>query len=146
MQHNLIELDLGFHIRGEPFHQKPLFKHRGCRVVGCSDSDSDSGLLIDSNSGSDSVSGFDSKYEINNTYVTSPASLRRPNGNKKRNISYWLWLSFLRMVDLYPSYHSCLITRMNDKAIIKLWLMSKDNCRQSCQTNTTLVSWVGGGS
>ena len=37
----------------------------------CSDSnsDSDSGLLIDSDSGSDSDSGPDMKYKINNTLI-----------------------------------------------------------------------------
>ena len=36
---------------------------------GCSDSDCDSVLLIDSDSHSDSDSGCDTKYKINNTLI-----------------------------------------------------------------------------
>ena len=71
---------------------------------GCSDSDS--GLLIDFDSGSDSDSESDTKCRINNTLIVErvPVSQRK----KKCDISFWLRLSFLRTELLYPSYHSSL--------------------------------------
>ena len=50
---------------------------------GCSSSRSDSGLLIDSDSGSDSGSGSDSKYEINNTLIVE--SLRHQSEEETRH-------------------------------------------------------------
>ena len=51
-------------------HENIILAIRGAESWwGRSDSDSDSGPLIDSDSGSDSDSGPDTKYEINNTLI-----------------------------------------------------------------------------
>ena len=47
---------------------------------------SDSGLLIHSDYGSDSDSGFDGKYEINNTLTVQQVSAVR--AKKERDVSY----------------------------------------------------------
>ena len=54
---------------------------------GCSDSDSDSGLLIDSDSGSDSDSGYDTKNKINNTLIVERVFAVQAK-QKRRDISY----------------------------------------------------------
>ena len=79
---------------------------------GCSDSGPDSGLLIDSHSGSDA------KYEINNTLIFERNSAVQAK-KTKHEISYWLWLAFLRMEDLYHSYHSCLI--FSSESVVAWW-------------------------
>ena len=59
---------------------------------GCFDSDSDSGLLVGSDSGFDSDSGPDAKYKINNTLIVKRISAvqakKKKEKEKKRDISY----------------------------------------------------------
>ena len=52
---------------------------------GCSDSGSDSGLLIDSGSGSDSDSGSDPKYKMSNIVIVERVSAVQA---RRRNIAF----------------------------------------------------------
>ena len=69
---------------------------------GCFDSHSDSGLLIDSDSGTDT------KYKTNNTLIVEGVSAVQA---KKRNVTFPIDFVF-RTGDFYPSYLSCLPDRI----------------------------------
>ena len=79
---------------------------------GCSDSDS--GLLIDSVSGSDCDSGSDTKYKINNTLIVGGVSTVRAKKNGTFRI-YFGFHSFERKIFIPVITHACRIASAQKK-------------------------------